>query len=441
MAQRNTMHYNFWTMVRQGLIISPLILFGVYLHVQYKINNIELILFVMVTALPLIVMLRYFQKEMKILARIASLQTNDSKATKKNQLLLMNIMEKMSDPILILDSRNRIVMANKSAHDLLGNQILKQEISVFIRNSNLEETLTKAHETGSSENFELKFGTPATRDYLTRIHRFSLDNDQTGHAAKHYLFLGLYDVSAIKRADKMRVDFVANASHELRTPLASILGFVETLQGPAREDEEAHERFLAIMYDEASRMSRLIEDLLSLSRIERDEHIPPSDHVTLALLIQNVIKVLEPQARDKGMTISFSPDTETEIIGDHDQLTQVFQNLIENAIKYGREQTDIKVAFDQSMMPPPLQSRETTITISNEGPGIAAQHLPRLMERFYRVDSARSRSLGGTGLGLAIVKHIIQRHSGRIFFESEINATTTVTVSLPLEPQRPPALS
>ena len=440
MAQNNIMHYNFWTVVRQGLIISPLVLFGVYLHVQYQINNFELILFVMVTALPLIIMLRYFQKEMKILARIASLQTNDSKATKKNQLLLMNIMEKLSDPILILDSRNRIVLANKSAHDLLGNQILKQKISVFIRNSNLEETLKKSHETGTSENFELKFGTPATRDYLTRIHRFSLDSDQVD-PAKHYLFLGLYDVSAIKRADKMRVDFVANASHELRTPLASILGFVETLQGPARGDEEAHERFLAIMYDEASRMSRLIEDLLSLSRIERDEHIPPSDNVTLALLIQNVIKVLEPQARDKGMSISFSPETATEIIGDHDQLTQVFQNLIENAIKYGHENTEVKVAFDQSIMPVPLQDRETTITIINEGPGIAAQHLPRLMERFYRVDSARSRSLGGTGLGLAIVKHIIQRHSGRIFFESEINATTTVTVSLPLDSQRPPALS
>ena len=237
----------------------------------------------------------------------------------------------------------------------------------------------------------------------------------------------------------MRVDFVANASHELRTPLASILGFVETLQGPARGDEDAHERFLAIMYDEASRMSRLIEDLLSLSRIERDEHIPPSDNVTLTLLIQNVIKVLEPQAKDKKMTISFCPDTATEIIGDHDQLTQVFQNLIENAIKYGRENTDVKVTFNQNMMPPHLQVRDAIITITNEGPGIAAQHLPRLMERFYRVDSARSRSLGGTGLGLAIVKHIIQRHSGRIFFESEINATTTVTISLPLE--QSPALS
>ena len=138
------MHFNFMTVIKQGFIISPVILFAVYLHFQYQINNLELFLFLMVTVLPLMIMFRYFQKEMKILARIASLQINDSKATKKNQLLLMNIMEKLADPILILDSRNRIVMANKSAHDLLGSQILKQQISVFIRNSNLEENPGKS---------------------------------------------------------------------------------------------------------------------------------------------------------------------------------------------------------------------------------------------------------------------------------------------------------
>lgn len=430
MVKNNNMEFNLIRLMKLILMICPLIFFGVYLLVQHEINNLELIILFMAATLPLIFITRHFQEKLKLLDRKATIQTNDNKATKENQLLLMNIMKKLTDPILILDNRKRIIMANKSANELLGNHILKQEISVFIRNSNLEEALERAHETGSPENCELKFGTPVARHYLTRIHLFNLDNGHVENSRK-YMFLALYDVSAIKRTDKMRVDFVANASHELRTPLSSIIGFVETLRGPARDDSEAHERFLKIMYDEANRMSRLIEDLLSLSRIERDEHIPPSENVNLTPLIENVIKVLEPHARDKEMTISFSQPILNRITGDHDQLTQVFQNLIENAIKYGNEKTEITITCHENVMPAPLGTREATITISNEGPGIPAKHLPRLMERFYRVDSARSRSLGGTGLGLAIVKHIIQRHRGRIFFESEINARTTVTVSIP----------
>ncbi len=385
----------------------------------------------MAATLPVIIIIRHFQKKLKLLNLKATVHISDNKATRENQLLFMNIMKRLSDPILILDNLNHIIMANKSAHELLGNDILKQEISIFIRNSNLTETLKKVYKTGNPEDCELKFGTPVTKHYLSRIHLFNLDNDNAENSKK-YLFLTLYDVSTIKNTDKMRVDFVANASHELRTPLSSILGFVETLQGPARDDTEAHERFLKIMYDEASRMSRLIEDLLSLSRIERDEHIPPTGSVNLVPLIKNVINVLEPQAKDKDITISFFHNALKEITGDYDQLTQVVQNLIENAVKYGNEKTEIKITCDESIMPPPLNTKEVTITIVNEGPGIPAKHLPRLMERFYRVDSARSRSLGGTGLGLAIVKHIIQRHRGRIFFESKINATTKVTVSIPL---------
>ena len=428
---------NFQELMKLFFILSPPVTFMIYLHVQHTINTLELIIFFMVTALPVIMTVQHFQRKLALLDRETTLQIHDHRAAKKNQILLMNIMEKLSDPILILDSADRILMANKSAHSLLGQQILKQNISVFIRNSILDDAMKHAHETGELVSCEFKLGKPNAKHYLTRIHLFDLADSQITDSSQ-YIFLALYDISALKQTDKMRADFVANASHELRTPLASILGFIETLQGPARNDDQAHDRFLSIMHDESSRMSRLIEDLLSLSRIERDQHIPPSDRINLSHLIKSVIDVLEPQAESKHMAIHFTSDNMNKITADHDQVTQVFQNLIENAIKYGDENTDIEVTFEASMLPEHIAAKDVTVTITNEGPGIAPEHLPRLMERFYRVDSARSRSLGGTGLGLAIVKHIIKRHKGRIFFKSELNSTTKVTLSLPIGTSPPP---
>ncbi len=421
------------------LIISfPFFTFLAYLYFQYNLSKLELSIFCIAFIVPIALSITYFQKKMDSISREATLQLHDNKATKNSQLLLLNIMEKLPDPLLILDNDNRILMANKSAHNLLGSQILKQNISVFIRNVDLNNAIEAARNTGQTSSCELEFGNLKTIHYLIRLHLFNLtDNDHVpseinGTNSKQYLFIALYDITALKRSDKMRADFVANASHELRTPLASILGFIETLQGPAKGDIEAHDRFLHIMYNEANRMGRLIEDLLSLSRIERDEHIPPSDKINIPHLIISVIKVLEPQAAAKNMTIDFSHDDLKEITGDYDQLTQVFQNIIENAIKYGNKDSIINVAANMNIFANQAMSKKTNITIVNEGVGIPAKHLPRLMERFYRVDAARSRSLGGTGLGLAIAKHIIQRHKGRIIFESEPNVATKVTVSLPI---------
>jgi len=430
---------------RLAIISSPLLIFLIFLSARGKINGQELSIFIALLVLMLVYILFYFNKKLEALDRKTTLQIHDNKQTRENQLLLMSIMENLSDPLLLLDASNRILMANKSANTLLGDQILRQDISLFIRNSNLYEALGKTLETGEPASCEFQHGAPVARHFLARIHLFGPPSDDTPtsessgnsailhphHAHRKYILIAIYDISLLKHVDKMRMDFVANASHELRTPLASILGFVETLQGPAKGDMQAHERFLNIMHDEASRMSRLIEDLLSLSRIERDEHIKPSDTVDLAGLIRSVIAALGNQARDKNMAISFSHGQIGDVTGDHDQLTQVFQNLIENAIKYGRKNSEIKVECSDLLSPGSAGAESVTITVTNEGPGIPAEHLPRLMERFYRVDSARSRNLGGTGLGLAIVKHIIQRHHGRIFFESEINADTRVTISLP----------
>lgn len=419
-------------------ITSPFLLFVIYLYKNNKVSNLEIFVFLITILIPLIILIKHFKKRIELLDRKATLHIHDNKVAKDRQLILMNIMEKMTDPLLILDSRNRILMANEAAHILLGQDILRQDIALYIKDPKLINTINRAHKTEKSESCEFKLGRSLAKDYLTKVHLFDLTEEQfntsqqNSTTSKQYIFLALYDISAMKHTDRMRADFVANASHELRTPLASIIGFIETLQGPARDGEIARDRFLQIMYDESTRMGRLIEDLLSLSRIERDEHIPPSGKVNLGNLIQSVIDSLLPQAKEVNMTINFTKSAHYEVTGDHDQLTQVFQNLIENAIKYGKDNSDININCTINTASEIFEPKKVITTILNQGQGIAAEHLPRLMERFYRVDSARSRSLGGTGLGLAIVKHIIQRHRGKIFFESKVNSYTKVTLSLPI---------
>jgi two-component system phosphate regulon sensor histidine kinase PhoR len=235
------------------------------------------------------------------------------------------------------------------------------------------------------------------------------------------------DMSERKNADRVRVDFVANASHELRTPLASLAGFIETLQGPAREDPVARERFLGIMREQAERMSRLVNDLLSLSRIEMKAHVRPSDRVDLLPVVSHVVDSLEPLARDLGVSIEVvAPATPVEVIGDRDEITQVFENLIENAAKYGQSGKRVVVTIAAG-----TGNAGPQVTIRDFGPGIPEEHLPRLTERFYRVDVEDSRRHRGTGLGLAIVKHILARHLARLSVVSRLGEGAAFTVMFP----------
>ena len=227
----------------------------------------------------------------------------------------------------------------------------------------------------------------------------------------------------------MRVDFVANASHELRTPLSALLGFIETLQGPAAEDYDAQKRFLAIMHEQAARMTRLVEDLLSLSRIEMNEHLVPTSHISIASILNNLIQSLELKAAARSITMELRlGGSGQEVVGDSDELLQVFQNLIDNALKYGRPNSTVTISTGPSSR---IRSG-LAISVSDQGDGIPRMHLPRLTERFYRVDTARSRRLGGTGLGLAIVKHIVNRHRGFLEIDSEIGVGSVFTVHLRL---------
>jgi len=231
----------------------------------------------------------------------------------------------------------------------------------------------------------------------------------------------------------MRADFVANVSHELRSPLSALSGFIETLQTSAQDDPAAQERFLTIMNGEAGRMARLIDDLLSLSRIEVNEHIRPTARVSLANIISGVVDSVHIKAEKKGMSLDVDlPRDMADVLGDEDELREVFQNLVDNAVKYGAPETVVHIsactldAFIETGTP------GVEITIADHGEGIDAEHLPRLTERFYRIDKGRSRSMGGTGLGLAIVKHIVNRHRGRLHVTSVLGEGSAFHVQLPI---------
>jgi two-component system phosphate regulon sensor histidine kinase PhoR len=253
-------------------------------------------------------------------------------------------------------------------------------------------------------------------------------------AGPNLVLMTFHDLTPLRRAEQMRADFVANASHELRTPLAALSGFIDTLQGSARDDAAARQRFLAIMHTQATRMARLIDDLLSLSRIELNEHLHPQTPVDLVSIVRQVRDSLETLARGNDMKIYVQgADEPFTVLGDRDELIRVFENLIENALKYGA--SGKRVDIDFSCAESPDGRREARVAVRDYGPGIAPEHLPRLTERFYRVDVAESRSQGGTGLGLALVKHILNRHGGRLGIESVLGDGATFTVRLPTAPK------
>jgi two-component system phosphate regulon sensor histidine kinase PhoR len=250
------------------------------------------------------------------------------------------------------------------------------------------------------------------------------------------LMITFRDLTEQDRLARMRADFVANASHELRTPLASLKGYVETLQGSAKDDAAARERFLKIMSEQAERMSRLVDDLLSLSRVEMREYLPLSEEADLGSVLTEVAQTLEPLARRAGVTLTLSrSDEEAVVRGDRDELMQVFQNLVQNAIKYGRSggKVEMRLTREAAASGRPERYR---VDVTDDGPGIAPQHLPRLTERFYRVNVAASREKGGTGLGLAIVKHILNRHRGELAITSKLGHGSTFSVLLPSAPDQ-----
>jgi len=344
------------------------------------------------------------------------------------------VLDSLPDPLIMLDNRMRVVRANSAAKELLSGEPVGREISASFRVPALLEAIQSSLRRGAGLRVEFEFASPVKRSFVGRVERLAgSTSDEVS------LIVVLHDLTAEKRTEQMRADFVANASHELRTPLATLLGFIETLQGPASQDARARERFLAIMQDQAGRMSRLVDDLLSLSRIELREHTPPTERVELLQILRSVADALQPQCKARQMTVALEPANGAlpSVLGDPDELAQVFQNLIDNALKYGRRGTTVHVSACRTERCPVPISRMpaeglVAVAVGDHGEGIPHEQIPRLTERFYRVDAARSRELGGTGLGLAIVKHIVSRHRGALQIESEIGRGSTFTVYLPL---------
>jgi two-component system phosphate regulon sensor histidine kinase PhoR len=339
------------------------------------------------------------------------------------------IVDGLPDPLIALDRHRRIVRTNIAARALLGVIAPERDLSMTLRHPELLAAIDALLQTGPDGNFtgpdqtaiEIVLSGAPELDVIVharRLPRAAADGSLT--------LLVLHDTTALRRAERMRADFVANASHELKTPIAGLAGFIETLRGPARDDVAARERFLGIMAEQADRMRRLVDDLLMLSRIEQHEHARPAGAVDLAHVLRGVLDLLQLKASSRKVAVDLVIDEALpKAVGDHDELIIVFQNLIDNALKYAKPASTVRVTARRA------GADQVSVAVADEGDGIPAAHLPRLTERFYRVDNARSRQLGGTGLGLAIVKHVVNRHRGRLDIQSMPGKGSVFTVTLP----------
>ena len=336
-------------------------------------------------------------------------------------------------PVIVLDRDSRVVAFNGRAATLAPALRRGEPASLALRVPEVVDAIRRVASGAGPQRVEFSERVPVDRWYAAHVMPVEIAEGEAGPLTKLTL-LSLDDLTPLRRVEEMRADFVANASHELRTPLASLSGFIETLQGPARDDPAARERFLAIMKSQAARMARLIDDLLSLSRVELNAHVHPQTTVDLVSIVRQVADALQMLARDRDVTISIaSPPEPLMVRGDRDELTRVFENLVENALKYGASGRRVELTLTRSPGP---AGGDAIVTVRDYGPGIAAEHLPRLTERFYRIDVGQSRAEGGTGLGLALVKHILNRHLGRLTIESSLGAGAVFTVRLGLVPPR-----
>lgn len=343
-----------------------------------------------------------------------------------NVPVLPDVLAALPFPTVGIDRAERIVALNAPAEELLGDGALGRHFITVLRQPALVEAVEQC----------LADRTPRTARFVAGEVEAEVNYDVSLRKIEGtgVLLLSFQDVTHMTQAGQMRRDFVANVSHELRTPLTSLMGFIETLSGPARDDAAARDRFLEIMSGEAGRMNRLVGDLLSLSRVEAEERVKPTGRVDLTEVLQRTLRNLNPLAVENDITLM--PDfgnAPQMLLGDADQLLQVFTNLVENAIKYGGAGKAVEITSETSLRDPALRGPAVRITVRDHGPGIDPMHLPRLTERFYRADSHRSRALGGTGLGLAIVKHILNRHRGRMKIASDLGQGATFTVILPLD--------
>lgn len=343
------------------------------------------------------------------------------------------LVDTLPDILIMVNDDKKVVRTNRAARAIFGQNLAGKYLKDVISSPYLLDALTSVIQDLKGREIEFRIEDPVIRDFLAIIERFPVPT-----AGGISTVITMNDITELKSVEQMRADFVANASHELRTPLASIKGFVETLLGPAKDDEPARLEFLKIMLEQADRMQQLIGDLLSLSKIEMNAHSVPTESVDLSALVKKETDNLKRNAAAKNVRLVLNVhDNLPSVKGEGNELGQVAHNLISNAIKYGYADSDVTITIKATTeLPQDLNMRNLTrvvqFAVRDQGDGIPKQHLPRLMERFYRVDSARTRQIGGTGLGLAIVKGIVTRHRGAITIDSVVGEGSTFTVYLPI---------
>ncbi len=334
----------------------------------------------------------------------------------------------LTDPCLLLDRRAIVTHANGAAARKFPNLISGNPITFYLRNPDLVQAIDGAGRSGATRTFELHETLPSETWDKVVVTPLRRPDTEWFEDEGRLLIVTFQSLTELKRVDAMRSDFIANASHELRTPLASLLGFIDTLLGPAAKDTAAREKFLVIMRGQAERMSKLIDDLLSLSRIEMHQHVRPTGSIDLAALLREVRDGLQTQARAANVEIVMTlPEGQATTTGDRSQLYEVFENLIDNAVKYGSNGKTVEVHLGTAGR----VGFQHQVSVTDHGPGVEPEHVPRLTERFYRIDADTSRKKKGTGLGLAIVKHIVHRHRGLLTIKSKPGEGMRVDVLLP----------
>lgn len=356
--------------------------------------------------------------------RIADLETQTSTDAE--------ILDHLPNPVVMVNQHRVVTGFNQAAKGLFHSLETGRDLTRFIRDPILLDAFDDvANERETMKHAEFILASDAHRHFDVLTARLPAATGDRNFV------LSFSDLTELRKLEQMRADFATDAGHELRTPLSVLLGFIETLEGPAKDDPDALAQFLPVMRDQGQRMQHLIEDLLSLARIELNEHTPPSEDCDVGKIIGKVAETLAMKADAKGMKIRVDQDLENaQMVGDEKELTQVFVNLVENAIKYGHADSNVEVSISLAKNAPGAlarfrHDRVMAVAIRDHSDGIAREHLPRLTERFYRVDTARSRAVGGTGLGLAIVKHLVQRHRGTMQIDSEQGVGSVFTVYLP----------
>ena len=337
------------------------------------------------------------------------------------------VLAALQPPAIFIDNESRIVVCNTAAKALLGAGAQGRHYVSILRQPMILDAIEAVMRGGAPMRANF-IGSEGGRETLWIASAAPLSAEGVVG-----ILVSFEDTTAMHEAGQMRRDFVANVSHELRTPLTALIGFIETLRGAARDDPAARDRFLTIMAREATRMNRLVQDLLSLSRVESEERMRPTGRVNPGDLLRSVVMSMAPLVEERGVTLALSgAEGLPEIVGDADQLRQVFNNLIENAVKYGGDGKMVTLSAHLIEREPSMRASAVQIDVHDQGEGIDPLHIPRLTERFYRVDNHRSREMGGTGLGLAIVKHIVSRHRGRLRITSTAGRGSIFSVLLPL---------